>query len=197
VRRRRQSQNPVDPDAVSLVIEGVGPMSARVWRAAPGVADLEIPPGLPTGALDGREATMVVVTGKELEGRIEVGWRPGHVRFVREDVQRREHDRVEIVVPALLLPDQLTGMWRTETRDIGIGGVLLGDAGDVPLGARLDVLLDLPHEGAGASVRARGQVVRAPGAALRAVRFEELADGERARLQRAVTLEQVRRLGGD
>lgn len=172
-------------------------MPARVWRARPGVADLEVGKGVHTGALDGRETTMVVVNGKQIEGRLEVGWRPGHVRFLREDVQRRAHPRAEVAVPALLLPDELTGMWRTVTRDVGVGGALLADASDVPLGTRLDVLLEMPDEVDAQTVRARAQVVRAPAPSLRAVRFEVVSDAEREQLQRFVAVEQVRRLGGD
>ena len=193
--RLRRRQPAADPDVISLEVDGVGPLPARVWRAAPGVADLELTAKVPTGALDGRDATMVVCTGTRLVGRLEVGWRPGHVRFLRDDVQRREFPRADLEVPALLLPDQLTGVWRTRTLDVGAGGVLVSEAGDVPLGARLDVLLDLHDDDE--TVRARGRVVRAPAAALRAVRFEALGDEERLRLQRIVALEQVRRLGGD
>jgi hypothetical protein len=191
VRRRPKP----DPDLVQLVIKGVGTVPARVRRALAGVADLEVGTNVPTGALDGREAVLIAATGIELDGSLEVGWQPGSLRFVRTGVQRREHVRTPVERPAVLVPEQLTGIWRAVTRDIGTGGTLVADVAGVPLGARMDVLLELGDDES--AVRAEGRVIRAVGTSMRAVRFEALQAPDRLRLQRFIAVEQIRRISGD
>lgn len=168
----------------------------RVRSARSGVADLEMEPAL-VGGLDGRGARLVAPGGKAVDGRLALGWGPGHVRFTRDGVQRRHFTRVAVSLPALLVPEHLDGMWRASVRDLSAGGVLVADADTLPLGARLDVQLDLAEPDAEAatstaSVWTPARVIRAPGSSLRAVRFEGADLRLQARIQRYVLLELIR-----
>lgn len=191
--RRRMPQH--DPDRASLVVEDVGVFDVRVRHARNGVADLEMEPAL-VGGLDGREARLIARGGQGVEGRLTLGWGPGHVRFTRDGLQRRVFTRVAVTLPALLVPGHLDAMWRAEARDLSAGGLLVADADALPLGARLDVQLELrdpePEDGETSSVWAPARVVRAPGSNLRAVRFEGHDLRTQARIQRFVLLELIR-----
>jgi hypothetical protein len=193
--RRRHAEPPrTDPDRVDLLIAGVGNLVAIVRRAHDGVADLDLKPPIAAGFLDGRDATLVAMGDRRIEGVLEVGWARGHVRFIRRDIQRRAWTRASVEHPAVLLTERLDSIWRVRTVDLSAGGALVNDADTLPLGARLEVHVQVEE---GDDVRAPGRVVRAPSPALRAVRFEALDDAERLRLARLVALEHVRRLGGD
>jgi hypothetical protein len=191
VRRRRSS---VDPDLVDLVVEDVGVLQARVRTAFEGIADLDLVPAAPAGFLDGCTATLVAAGGDRVDGTLEVGWTPGHVRFTRNGVaQRRLFTRVEVEREVLLVPDRLQAMWRATTHDLSAGGALLGNVSQLPLGARLELHLGL---GADEELRARVRVIRTPGDALRVILFENLTEEQRTRLVRFVAEEHVRRLNG-
>jgi hypothetical protein len=177
---------------VDLVVHGIGAFVAQVRHAQDGVADLDLLPAIPAGFLDGRPATMVAMGERRFQGTVELGWSLGHVRFVRKDVQRRAWTRAEIEHPAIILPDSLDGVWRTQTRDISAGGALLAHAEALPLGMKFELLIDVQDDDQG-QLRAPGRVIRAPGAGLRAVRFEDVGPAERLRLARLVAVQHVKR----
>lgn len=191
---RRRSTPPDDPERASLYVEDVGVFTVRVRTAHAGVADLDMDPAL-VGGLDGREARLVAPTGGAVDGRLTLGWGPGHVRFTRAGIQRRHFTRVAVDLPALLVPERLDGMWRANLRDISAGGGLVADADTLPLGARLELQLDLegePGDEVG-TIWTPARVIRAPGSNLRAIRFEGADLRTQARIQRWVLLELIRR----
>jgi hypothetical protein len=190
--RRRAAPDP-DPSRASLYVEDVGVFDVRVRHAHAGVADLDMDPAL-VGGLDGRDARLVAPGGGGIDGRLALGWAPGHVRFTRDGVQRRHFTRVEVDLPALLVPERLDGMWRASLRDISAGGGLVADADTLPLGARLEVQLELDDPDAeDGPLWTPGRVIRAPGSSLRVVRFEGADVRTKARIQRWVLLELIRR----
>jgi hypothetical protein len=194
IRRRQDDVVRADPDRVALLVDGVGTLHAFVRGARNGVADLALDPPVPAGFLDGRAATLVAIGDRRLEGVLELGWSRGHVRFLRSDVQRRAWTRAPVEHEALVITDRLDAMWRARTVDLSAGGALLGEAADLPLGAHLELLLQVEGD---ANVRAPGRVVRAPSERLRAIRFEALSHQERLRLARLVAVEHVRRINGE
>ncbi len=183
---RRRSRVP-EQDKASLLVDGVGVLDVRVTFAHQGVADLDVPAEV-AASLDGCSARLIAGGGDSVKGTISLGWAPGHVRFTRAGLQRRVHTRVDIKLPALLVPEHFEGMWRAEVRDLSGGGALVADAQTLPLGARLDVQLAL----ADVELWTPARVIRAPAESLRAVRFELLSGEQRARLQRYVLLELIR-----
>lgn len=175
----------------------MGEYSARVRASSPGVAELVLDEPSHAGGLDGALAVLVAIGDREVDGHLEMGRGPGHVRFLvagAEAAHRREWARVAVERPALLVPERLNALWRARTRDLGVGGALLEGTEHVPLGARVELRIELGDED---EIWTPARIIRAPRADLRAIQFPGLSDGARRRLADFVALEHVRRLGGD
>lgn len=197
LRLRRSTGSPPDPaadlDRVLLVVPGLGRFGGRVIAAHDGVAEVELDERGIGGGLDGVDATMVTVGDARLEGHLETGWRPRHVRFLRGGRQRRAHDRVALQRALVLVPDRLTELWRVRTRDLSVGGALVQDGSELPLGARMR--LELALDSADEPLRAGGRIIRAPSRSLRVVLFEQLSPGAADLVAREVAEERRRRDG--
>ncbi len=188
--RRREPDPRPDRDRVVLLVAGFGHLGGRVLAAHAGTADVELDERGISGALDGVEATLVSVGDARLEGRLEVGARPRHVRFVRTSTYRRLHERAHVGRELVLVPDRLEGLWRVRTRDLSVGGALVQDGTQLPLGARMR--LELRLESAADPLRAGGRIIRAPSPSLRVVLFEQLSPGAADLVAREVRLARER-----
>jgi c-di-GMP-binding flagellar brake protein YcgR len=171
-----------------------------------GTKEVELPTGTQLQAIsthaDGlRISTVVVQRRRELPSPcLYVSW-PKEVRRV----QRREHVRVEVLLPARVAldvegraaPRPLSG----QTLDLSAGGVRLALAEALPVEARVQVMLELPK---GARVECPGRVVRAgenPRAAADrqhwvGIEFMEIREATRRELNRFIVdvqREQIRR----
>lgn len=186
----RRFRGPANVDRAVLLVDGLGLIEVIVQRAQDGVAELELVDRGSTGGLDGVRAELVAPGERRFSGRVHLGYAAGQVRFVRDGVQRRSYTRVHLARETTLFGSQLDAVWRSHIRDLSAGGVLLGDAESLPLGTHVELQLQLDdHE----RLWAPGQVVRAPGRQIRAVRFRDLDPEHRVRLQRFVALELIRR----
>lgn len=174
-----------------LHVTGHPPLPVHVMRASEGVADLTPLGRRPQLPPDGSQAVLEAQGGRRVEGDV-VHMEGGALRFVRALPRRRVAVRAPITLPALLVPERLDGLWRSRTLDLSAGGALVADAESVPLGAKVTLVLDVEEDPA--DVEVNGQVVRAAGRSLRAIRFEAVRPGDRLRIARLVALEHLRRL---
>jgi len=198
-----------DGDAVqygSLVLDFTAGSELVIGVPMVGTQEVSLPAGTELQAIsthaDGlRLFTVVVQRRRELPSPcLYVSW-PKEVRRV----QRREHVRVEVLLPAqLALESENSAKPRplaAQTRDLSAGGVRLALAEALPVEARVQVVLELPT---GARVECRGRVVRA-GENQRAaadrqhwvgIEFLELREATRRELNRFIVdvqREQIRR----
>jgi PilZ domain len=189
---------------VRLHIPDLGAIDASVERAVVGAAELTLraEPPIPTRFLN-RAGVMLETIPDDLHEHRERTWgrlsavpnRSGRVDRTRvwffktappapKPPQRRQHVRAPLTLPVTFVPERFEVGWLDAyTRDISVGGVLLGSADPIVVGERIRLIVELAdHQ----LIDTQAQVVRELPFGQRAVRIDELSRGDGDRIARLV-----------
>jgi hypothetical protein len=200
-------------ERVRVLVPRVATLEATVVRAVTGAAELALSksPDVPLRFLHRRRATIVPlpVADDRVDGTLfAVPGANGRVRedllhFLqavvplappRNDPQRRDDARIDLVRPVAMIPEGFKVGWLNGfTRNVSAGGVLVAGADALEAGDRLRLRFELDSEEDLIDLLAR--VVRADDTwGLRGLRLEQLSERERERIVRFVFARQRRAL---
>jgi hypothetical protein len=200
-------------ERVRVLVPRVATLDATVVRAVTGAAELALTasPDVPLRFLHRRRATIVPLPAADdrVDGTLfAVPGPDGHVRedllhFLqavvplappRNDPQRRDDTRIDLVRPVAMIPEGFKVGWLNGfTRNVSAGGVLVAGADALEAGDRLRLRFELDSEEDLIDLLAR--VVRADDTwGLRGLRLEQLSERERERIVRFVFARQRRAL---